>query len=325
MNRRPSRHKRATTHYRKAFATAIIWGYGESKGQVPSKGPCRPGRSFWLRWGEEKLMQRLMTTGALVVLLVALLATGALAKNIRGTNGPDVLHGTKKGDTIRALKGADKVFGRGKADVLRANRGADFVHGGNGADRIYGGLGRDHLYGDAGNDHIFAKDGTKDFVYCGPGHDRAVVDAKDKVKRCEVVNGKEHNPPSAPRPPEDSDRDEDGVPNDEDNCPGVANADQEDNDNDNKGNACDGDIDGDGVPNGPDPAPYDPSEPEKDGDGVNNNTDNCIDVKNAVQADFDKDGKGDACDADIDGGGVPNDKDPEDHNPNVPAPEPPPM
>src|SRR5215216_1103146 len=33
--------------------------------------------------GEGKLMQRLMTTGALVVLLVALLATGALAKNIR--------------------------------------------------------------------------------------------------------------------------------------------------------------------------------------------------------------------------------------------------
>src|SRR5215212_5424322 len=147
----------------------------------------------------------------------------------------------------------------------------------------------------------------------------------DKVKRCEVVNGKEHNPPSAPPPPEDSDRDEDGVPNDEDNCPGVANADQEHQDDDNKGNACDGDIDGDGVPNGPDPAPYDPSEPDKDGDGVNNNTDNCVDVKNAVQADFDKDGKGDACDADIDGDGVPNDKDPEDHNPNVPAPEPTPM
>ena|SRR5215218_8009296 len=50
-------------------------------------------------------MQRLMTTGTLVVLLVALLATGALAKNIRGTNGQDVLHGTNKGDTVRALKG----------------------------------------------------------------------------------------------------------------------------------------------------------------------------------------------------------------------------
>jgi hypothetical protein len=38
MNRRPSRYKRATTHYRKAFAPSIIWGHGESKGQARSKG-----------------------------------------------------------------------------------------------------------------------------------------------------------------------------------------------------------------------------------------------------------------------------------------------
>jgi hypothetical protein len=38
MNRRSARYKRATTLYRKAFAPAIIWGHGQSKGQAPSKG-----------------------------------------------------------------------------------------------------------------------------------------------------------------------------------------------------------------------------------------------------------------------------------------------
>jgi hypothetical protein len=38
MNRRSARYKRATTHYPKAFASTILWGHGESKGQAPSKG-----------------------------------------------------------------------------------------------------------------------------------------------------------------------------------------------------------------------------------------------------------------------------------------------
>src|SRR5215208_4771314 len=38
MNCRSARYKRATTHYLKAFASAIIWGHGESKRQAPSKG-----------------------------------------------------------------------------------------------------------------------------------------------------------------------------------------------------------------------------------------------------------------------------------------------
>ena len=43
-----------------------------------------------------------------------------------------------------------------------------------------------------------------------------------------------------------------------------------------------------------------------DEDGVTNDLDNCQDVANADQADLDQDGKGDVCDADIDGDGVPN-------------------
>jgi hypothetical protein len=47
----------------------------------------------------------------------------------------------------------------------------------------------------------------------------------------------------------DNDYDNDGILNDLDNCPNVANSDQEDFDDDGEGDICDDDIDGDGVLN----------------------------------------------------------------------------
>jgi RTX calcium-binding nonapeptide repeat (4 copies)/Thrombospondin type 3 repeat len=248
------------------------------------------------------VMRRLITMSVLVALLVASLATAALAKDIKGTNDDDVLRGTNKADAISARKGFDKVFGRVGADVVRGNKQGDVVHGGDGPDKVYGGLGEDDLYGNSGNDRLYAKDGIQDYVNCGNGRDRAFVGAKDTVRRCEIVNGKVVNPPPPPPPPppEDPDRDEDGVPDNEDNCPGVPNADQDDLDKDGMGNACDGDIDGDGVANGPDDFPYDPtrthaggSQPgdDKDNDGVPNQDDNCVNDANATQENTDKDFK----------------------------------
>ena len=84
------------------------------------------------------------------------------------------------------------------------------------------------------------------------------------------------------------DRDHDGVPNDEDNCPDLANppdidngnTEQADMDGDGQGDACDGDRDGDGVPNEAEEATcyavvgqeallcMDPDNPDTDGDGI---------------------------------------------------------
>ncbi len=48
---------------------------------------------------------------------------------------------------------------------------------------------------------------------------------------------------------------------------------------------------------------------DDDFDGVENNSDNCPNVANSDQEDFDDDGEGDICDDDIDGDGVLNDDD----------------
>jgi YVTN family beta-propeller protein len=115
------------------------------------------------------------------------------------------------------------------------------------------------------------------------------------------------------------DTDGDGVIDDLDNCPDIANSDQADADGDGIGDVCEPDTDGDGViddlDNCPDIANPDQADadndgvgdacdPDIDGDGVLNDADNCPLVPNADQADFDNDGQGDACDADVDGDGV---------------------
>ena len=64
---------------------------------------------------------------------------------------------------------------------------------------------------------------------------------------------------STPIPPEwntmDNDTDDDGFDNDVDNCPEVANTNQDDFDGDDVGDACDEDVDGDGVLNAADICP----------------------------------------------------------------------
>lgn len=102
------------------------------------------------------------------------------------------------------------------------------------------------------------------------------------------------------------DVDLDTIPNDQDNCPEIANTPQTDTDGDGAGDACDAcagfndsvDADGDHLADGCDP--------DSDNDGVLNAGDNCPLIANADQTDTNSDGTGDACVNDADGDGVLN-------------------
>jgi hypothetical protein len=75
-------------------------------------------------------------------------------------------------------------------------------------------------------------------------------------------------------PPQDTDADDDGIDDETNNCPLVANAGQDDTNGDLIGDECDTDA---------------------DNDSIADEGDNCVSVANADQADSDEDGIGDAC------------------------------
>lgn len=119
---------------------------------------------------------------------------------------------------------------------------------------------------------------------------------------------------AAPAGPDD---DNDGIQNDEDNCPASPNPNQLNADNDGQGDVCDNDDDNDGIPDDQDAFPLDASESvDTDGDGIGSNIDNCPLVSNSSQLDTDGDDLGNACDPDDDGDGV---LDAEDDFPSDPA------
>jgi Ca2+-binding RTX toxin-like protein len=77
--------------------------------------------------------------------------------------------GTSRGDRLTGTAGGDRIYGRGGADRIDGRGGADCLWGGSGADLVR------------------SRDGVRDWVDCGAGRDRAVVDRVDRVVHCERV------------------------------------------------------------------------------------------------------------------------------------------
>ena len=73
-------------------------------------------------------------------------------------------------------------------DLLRGTPYLDFIRGFGGDDVIVGGAGGDHISAGTGDDRVEARDGYRDVIDCGRGHDVAQVDRLDVLHGCETVH-----------------------------------------------------------------------------------------------------------------------------------------
>jgi Ca2+-binding RTX toxin-like protein len=102
---------------------------------------------------------------SLFALAFAALTTAALAKEIVGTPGDDLLNGTAGSDHIQGRGGHDEILGREGDDVLDGGEGDDELFGGDGDDTAAGGEGNDQLDGRGGNDTLTGGPGRDLFFY----------------------------------------------------------------------------------------------------------------------------------------------------------------
>lgn len=103
---------------------------------------------------------------------------------ISGSNGSDVIRGTKKADVITTLGGRDRVSARKGNDVVCLGGGKDRASGGRGRDKIDGEGGKDLLGGGKGADQLRGGPGA-DILRGGAKDDLCIGGAgRDKSNNC---------------------------------------------------------------------------------------------------------------------------------------------
>ena len=121
---------------------------------------------------------------------------------LRGQAGNDVILGSDDPEwRIEDGRGRDFVRAGGGADEVWVGRGHDVVYGDDGADDIryavyqhhettFGDV-SDRFFGGRGNDRLEDRNGKRDVLSCGPGHDRVRRESRDRFgPHCEERVGR---------------------------------------------------------------------------------------------------------------------------------------
>jgi Ca2+-binding RTX toxin-like protein len=122
-----------------------------------------------------------MRTLILAAFALGALTTTAVAKDITGTPGDDLIAGTPEPDRIMALEGHDDVQGRGGDDVIDGGPDDDELFGGPGNDSMDGGPGNDYLDGREGDDTLTGGPGRDVFAYWAKNYDKVVDNGADTI------------------------------------------------------------------------------------------------------------------------------------------------
>ena len=99
--------------------------------------------------------------------------------------GVDYYRGAHSRAWVFAGRGADTIVTGRRTDIVFGERGDDSIRTRGDRDGVFAVGGRDRVWTGRGNDIVIAKDGRRDRVRCGPGLDRAALDARDRARSCE--------------------------------------------------------------------------------------------------------------------------------------------
>jgi Ca2+-binding RTX toxin-like protein len=91
----------------------------------------------------------------------------------------------QRGERDNVRTDVENVSGGGVDDTFTGSAGVNTLDGSSGEDFVDGRRGRDELEGGGSVDVVRARDGRADVVDCGPSTDFAIVDRRDRVRRCE--------------------------------------------------------------------------------------------------------------------------------------------